>query len=217
MGPKTTWEFWSNWPPKLTLEVVPLKCVSRQQKIPLWVPISIVFSSKMQVDVGEKRSTTATVKIMSGENWRELRPCGYPSSLREAAAHGAQFTASQETTARNCREFRPCQRRFLCIDRTVLRLCRYPSSVREAAAQFTASQETTARNCREFRLCDGLFFVHQPHSSQQNKQQSKKISENKKSVAQVLKSEMRHICLQFSLSRPGGMREAIKINKYVSK
>ena len=161
----------------------------------------------MQVDVGEKRSTTAS--------WRELRPCGYPSSLREAAAHGAQFTASQETTARNCREFRPCQRRFLCIDRTVLRPCRYPSSLREAAAQFTASQETTARNCREFRLCDGLFFVHRPHSSQQSKQQSKKISENKKSAAQVLKSEMRHICLQFSLSRPGGMREAIKI-KYVA-
>ena len=112
MGPKTTQDFWSNWPPKLTLEVVPLKCVSRQQKTPLWVPISTVFSSKMQMDVGEKRSTTATVKIMSGENWRELRPCGYPSSLREAAAHGAQFTASQETTARNCREFRPCQRLF---------------------------------------------------------------------------------------------------------
>ena len=99
------YDFWSNWPPKLTLEVVPLKCVSRQQKTPLWVPISTVFSSKMQVDVGEKRSTTATVKIMSGENWRELRPCGYPYSPREAAA---QFTASQETTARNCREFRPC-------------------------------------------------------------------------------------------------------------
>ena len=146
----------------MALEVVPLKCASRQEKTPLRVPISTVFSSKMQVDVGEKRSTTATVKIMSGENWRELRPCGYPSSLREAAA------------------------------------------------QFTASQETTARNCREFRLCDGLFFVHRPHSSQQSKQQSKKISENEKSAAQVLKSEMRHICLQFSLSRPGGMREAIK-------
>ena len=169
----------------------------------------------MKVDVGETRSTTATVKIMSGENWRELRPCGYPSSLREAAAHDAQFTASQETTARNCREFRPCQRRFFCIDRTVLRPCRYPSSLREAAAQFTASQETIARNCRDFRLCDGLFFVHRPHSSQQSEQQSKKISENKwlQSAAQVLKSEMRHICLQFSLSRPGGMREAIKIMK----
>ena len=128
------------------------------------------------IECGRKRSTTATVKIMSGGNWRELRPCGYPYSPREAAA---QFTASQETTARNCREFRPCQRRFLCIDRTVLRPCRYPSSLREAAAQFTASQETTARNCREFRLCDGLFFVHRPHSSQQSEQQSKKISENK--------------------------------------
>ena len=120
----------ANWPRKLTLQVVPLKCVSRQQKTPLWVPISTVFSSNMQVGVGERRSTTATVKIMSGENWRELRPCGYPSSLREAAA------------------------------------------------QFTASQETTARNCREFHLCAGLFFVHRPHSSQQSKQQSEKISEN---------------------------------------
>ena len=163
----------------------------------------------MQLNAEETRSTTTTVKIMSGENWRELRPCGYPYSLREAAA---QLTASQETTTRNCREFRPCQRRFLCIDRTVLRPCRYPSSLREAAAQFTASQETTARNCREFRLCDGLFFVPRPHSSQQSKQQSKKISENKKSAAQVLESEMRHICLQFSLSRPGGMREAINNN-----
>ena len=26
----------------------------------------------MQMNVGEKRSTTATVEIMSGENWREL-------------------------------------------------------------------------------------------------------------------------------------------------
>ena len=34
MGPKTMYDFWSNWPPKLTLEVVPLKCVSRQQKTP---------------------------------------------------------------------------------------------------------------------------------------------------------------------------------------
>ena len=124
-----------------------------------------------------------------------------------------RFTASQESTARNCREFRPCQRRFLCIDRTVLRPCRYPSSPREAAAQFTASQETTARNCREFRPCDGLFFVHRPRSSQQSKKQSKKISEKKTSAVQVLKSEMRHICLQFSLSRPGGMREAIKITE----
>ena len=167
--PQKDYLFWSKWHPKMTLEVVPLKCASRQEKTPLRVPISTACSSKMQLNVGEKRSTTATVKIMSGENWRELRPCGYPSSLREAAAHGAQFTASQETTARNCREFRPCQRRFLCIDRTVLRPCRYPSSLREAAAQFTASQETTARNCREFRPCQRLFFGHRPHSTQQSK------------------------------------------------
>ena len=113
----------------MTLEVVPLKCASRQEKTPLRVPISTACSSKMQLNVGEKRSTPATVKIMSGENWRELRPCGYPYSPREAAA---QFTASQETTARNCREFRPRQR---------------------------------------------LFSVPRPHSTQQSKKQSKKISE----------------------------------------
>ena len=69
-----------------------------------------------------------------------------------------------------------------------------------------------------------------PHSSQRAKKLQLEIAEssvhvndcflvigrtalsraNKKSAAQVLKSEMRHICLQFSLSRPGGMREAIK-------
>ena len=106
--PKDYW-FWSTWRPKMTLEVVPLKCVSRQQKKHFGYQFPLFFSSKMQVDVGEKRSTIATVKIMSGENWRELRPCGYPSSLREAAA---QFTASQEATARNCREFRPCDGLF---------------------------------------------------------------------------------------------------------
>ena len=107
--PQKDYLFWSKWHPKMTLEVVPLKCASRQEKTPLRVPISTVFSSKMQLNVGEKRSTTATVKIMSGENWRELRPCGYPYSPREATA---QFTASQETTATNCREFGPCQRLF---------------------------------------------------------------------------------------------------------
>ena len=46
MGLKTMYDFWSNWPPKLTLEVVPLKCVSRQRKTPLRVPIANDWSSK---------------------------------------------------------------------------------------------------------------------------------------------------------------------------
>ena len=114
----------------MSLEVGPLKCASRHKNTSLLVPVSAMFSSKMQLNVGKKRSTTTTVKIMSVRNWRELRPCRYPFSLREAAA---QFTASQETTSKNWREFRPCQR---------------------------------------------LFFVHRPHSTQQSKNHSKKIGEN---------------------------------------
>ena len=124
------YEFWSKWPPKMTLEVVPLKCASRQQKALLLVPVSAMFSSQMQLEVGRKRSTTTTIKIMSGRDWRELRPCRYPFSLREAAA---QFTASHETASKIWREFRPCQR---------------------------------------------LFFVHRSQSTQQTKNHSKKIGEN---------------------------------------
>ena len=82
------------------------------------------------IECGKKRSTTTTVKIMSGRSWRELR------------------------------------------------LCRYPFSLREAVAQFTASQETTSKNWREFRPCQRLFLVHRPHSTQQSKNQSKKIGDN---------------------------------------
>ena len=76
----------------------------------------------MQLNVGENRSTTTIVKIMSGRNCRELRPCRSSYSPREAAA---QYTASQETTSKNWREFRPCQRLFLCA----------------SAAQFSAEQK----------------------------------------------------------------------------
>ena len=67
--------------------------------------LRIFFQNAMEFP--RKRSTTAIVKTMSGRNWRELRPCRCPFSLREAAA---QYAASQETASKNWREFRPCPR-----------------------------------------------------------------------------------------------------------
>ena len=59
--------FWSKWHPKIVLEVVPLKCASRQQKTPVLEPFSDVFSYIMQLTVEEKRWTIAIVKIMAGK------------------------------------------------------------------------------------------------------------------------------------------------------
>ena len=67
MGPKTRYRFWSKWRPEMTLEVVPLKCASGQQKTPLLVPVSAEFSSKMQLNVGKNEVPLQRSKSCQGE------------------------------------------------------------------------------------------------------------------------------------------------------
>ena len=149
--------------------MVPLKCVSRQQKTPLWIPISTVFSSKNASGCGRKTKHN----------------CNSQNHVRGKLARAPS-----------------------------MRIPFFPKGSGRTRRTVHSEPRNYSQKLPRVPSMSATVFVHRPHSTQQSKTQSEKISENEKSAARVLKSEMRHICLQFSLSRPGGMREAIKITLY---
>lgn len=162
--PKRCRNFGQNGLPKWSLKRALSKVPPDNKKHHFGYQFSIDLSYKMQLNVRENRSTATIVKIISGRNCRELRPCRCSYSPREAAA---QYTASQETTSKNWREFRPRQRLFFrCIGHTVLSRAKTTlrKSARVLSMQMTVYHSASAAQYTAERqaIANYAFVMYQP-------------------------------------------------------